>query len=360
MAETYRVSLVDFPDVERQEAIRLISSGFGVSEEMSACFLDRMPVRVKENAPLEEAREYVGAFVKLGAIASLENQATGRAETYSGAHKKVMELDAVESKIDAPPAQREGTTPSQPSIVDTLKNDGFETWVADRQPSEKERMKLKLAGLGLVAFVVAIAVITGGNEPPRVYLVNALGIPVQVRFGDTTVYLDPHTFELQEGIETGRHEVTTSTVFDEIISTEVVHIPDDEVVAAYNVLGAADIYTENLHYTTFQPGDHNTWEYFIGQTFAYQSEVVFAFVEPPVDMETPGFRRYFGFVEPEQWGWQVSLEILLENGQPGEARTLAMTIDRYDARAEAEAYLETLLRSAPSEDPYTTSSYRFR
>lgn len=117
MTEEFRVRLADFPDVARSEAIRRLSMAFGVPEQMCVHFVDRMPTIVKQNAPLDDARQYVGVLVKLGAVATLENQETGRIEEYSGALKAVPVPDAFEPEKEMPAAKLVPSASRRPDLL---------------------------------------------------------------------------------------------------------------------------------------------------------------------------------------------------------------------------------------------------
>ena len=74
------------------------------------------------------------------------------------------------------------------------------------------------------------------------------------------------------------------------------------------------------------------------------------------------YRRFLGFVDPGDWGWQCSLDVLVYHDRGADAQTLAETIDRYDPTANAQLYLEELMENPPqSEDDYRNEygGYRY-
>ena len=246
---------------------------------------------------------------------------------------------------------------------------GFKQWTATRAP--RDHVKL---GIAVAATVLLLAILAGWSTRPKprvTYLVNALGIPVVIEFGDDTVPLEPHSY-IEGAFKNGTYEVTARDTVGTVLSTEMVEIPDGDYINAYNTLGAADVYFDKIEYVSgCSPGStrpmcQQSDEYYvlhIGETFVSYPDIDFAFIEPPNFVDSTSrrtLRRFLGFIDPGDWGWQCSLDVLVTADRGADAQTLAETIDRYDPTASAQLYLDSVLANPPQyEDEYQPSYGRY-
>lgn len=204
-------------------------------------------------------------------------------------------------------------------------------------------------GIALVV-VAAVAGLGGwaylGAKNPEIWFINALSVPVEISMGEETISLGAHSYE-EHTFSPGAYDITVSAD-GETITEESVDVPGFTDAVAYNVLGAADLIYQGVVYTTVDTGlNEDTYDFHINETFVVRDDVNYLFEAPPDEISlssgtTRATHHYFGFVDPEAWGWAISLEVLVGLGRDAEAQTLAETIDRWQGSSDASATLTTL------------------
>ena len=369
MNEAYRVTLVDFPGTSRLEASLQLANAFGVSKEVSDQMVEQMPAPVKESAPLDEAHEYVQALTAIGATVTLENTTTGHVERFtaltclgsSQASEPFSASQPIDAKNDAKPTWPSAQWPAAPRLNSPAGSRDYQSWTKAKGPSDHK--SLFIGGGVILVLLVLFAIWAAGPKSHDTYLVNALGVPVTVQFGDEVVSVPAQSY-LKQSFKDGTYVVTAKNADGMILSTETVVIPGGDSVAAYNVLGAADLYVENVEYRTdFRPNDNPDYELRIGRTFVVEEDIDYLFVAPPDEIQittNTAYRRYFGFVDPSDWGWRCSLDVLVGHEFLADAMVLASTIDRWDTTAQAQVYLDALLANPPVYDEYAPEYERPR
>lgn len=213
-------------------------------------------------------------------------------------------------------------------------------------------------GGGAVRVVVGLLVVAGlvaaggffylKSRNAEIYYVNALNIPVDITFGGESFTVAPHSY-LERSYEPGPYDITVSNSEGEVIAEESLEIPGFTDAVAYNVLGAADLYAEGVVYRTVETGlEENPYEIYIGETFVTRDGVDYVFEEAPDEISVSSSssqetRWYFGFVDPGDWGWQASLDVLVNLGRTADAQAMATNIDQWDSTANAQAYVSNIM-----------------
>ncbi len=197
------------------------------------------------------------------------------------------------------------------------------------------------------------------------WFVNGLGVPVEIMFGRETVYLEAHS-HAQRTVSPGLYDLSVVTLAGETMALETVEVPGFTDVVAYNVLGAADLYAERIVYRAIAIGDEKiASQIYVGETFVTRDNVYYLFERPPSKIIVPPdsapqplpvppiadrfeatTRWYFGFVQPDAWGWKSSLDVLVEQERITDAQQLAQEIDQWDPEAGARVYLNASVRRA--------------
>lgn len=216
--------------------------------------------------------------------------------------------------------------------------------------------------LGVLILVAAIG--AGGffylqARNAELQLVNALGIPVEITIGDQSATVDPHSWQ-EISVAPGSYTITVANEAGETIAEEDVEVPGFTDVVSYNVLGAADLYAEGVVYQTVVTGTgDNPYEVFIGETYVTRDDVDYVMEEAPDSVSVSGSqstdtRWMFYFVDPADWGWQASIDVLIGLERTADATTLAQNIDQWDTNAGAQNYLSSILGGAAWPEEFGT------
>lgn len=164
---------------------------------------------------------------------------------------------------------------------------------------------LKALAVLAVIIGIAIAVVIATQEPTELWVVNALGVPVTVMVDDVRVDLQPESWHPME-IGGGDCEVVVSTAAGEI-SRETIDVDGGNVMAVYNVLGAAWVFGDTIWYGG--SGDRN-WELYAFQTFhdIDEERVQLRFRGVPNSTSSSSGVATYRFVGVgQQWGWQYTV-----------------------------------------------------
>ena len=111
----------------------------------------------------------------------------------------------------------------------------------------------RLSKKDLFLLVLTICVVVGGvyiawsaNVDQRVFLVNGLDVPTQVAVDGQTRTVGPGHIEIS--LHRGVHQVRVTGPGGELLEEGPIDVPSGAGAVAYNVLGAAPLYTETIIY----------------------------------------------------------------------------------------------------------------
>jgi Tetratricopeptide repeat len=181
----------------------------------------------------------------------------------------------------------------------------------------------------LAAAAAALAIVWGIVESrghSDVYFVNALDIPVQIHAGKEDVKV-PAGDRVMKRLAEGELEVRVQGEGGRVLDQGRVKIPGGYDVVAYNVLGAAPLYKENVtYYANTPPKDDNGEEPIlrVGETLVTEKDIDFVFREQPKTIEMPkgSLTTVKTHFDVAPGGWKLSVAYLLTKEHPKEALAL--------------------------------------
>jgi tetratricopeptide (TPR) repeat protein len=183
----------------------------------------------------------------------------------------------------------------------------------------------------------ALAAVLGGalwawweSVERRVFLVNRLGVPVEVSIDGR-----PHPLAVSAlvPITLGRgvHQVTVKTG-GRILDEGPVDVPGSSSVLAYNVLGAAPLYKETVSYGSGNAPPQGGFEFYGARRLVDPGHADFVFAQPPqsisVDSHASG-PQLRSHLDLANGGWETTVSVLRDRG----AREQALRVCLDAARA---------------------------
>lgn len=205
-----------------------------------------------------------------------------------------------------------------------------------------------LAGVGVLGAVLLGAATTfWASRHATLHVVNGLPIPVVARVGDVELSV-PSEGIAQATLEVGRYPVAIRTIDGRLIEEQPLDVFAGEDVLAFNVLGAAPIYREEIVYSASAATPPSSEPSVgCGESDIHWGSVDFAFVEPPASMSlssrTSTTTRTHTDVVPG--GWQMCAGVLASREQTAEALALTARV------AEATGYpMEVVSIAAAIDD----------
>ncbi|RKG98869.1 hypothetical protein D7V97_32430 [Corallococcus sp. CA053C] len=197
-------------------------------------------------------------------------------------------------------------------------------------PSNSPRRRHLLLGGGGASALVLVVFFLFVSGYEGVLFVNGLDVPVQVS-------VDGEPFELASGghvkrhLRTGLREVDVRAGEAPLVHDTVYVTHKGQLV--YNVLGAAPLFWESIHYTSSPQGDASAppVQPLAGTPWLQLDNVDFALTDPPTSIsmrkEDRGSttRTHLGLAPG---GWKTSVNWLLSTHHPAEADRLARAVLR--------------------------------
>lgn len=175
-------------------------------------------------------------------------------------------------------------------------------------------------------------------SPPALWVVSGLEVPITVQFGDHTVDFDGPGFEQVVDVSAGDHEVVVTTGDGQEVIRETVELHRGDPVAVYNVLGAALVYRERIHYG-YGSNDDNLFRLLAGPANYYRvnddDEYHLQFEDIPDVVSTSGGGAYYDFVgvpPGAKFHWEALLDWYV----------------KYDMEDDIKATIERILPYTPN------------
>lgn len=204
----------------------------------------------------------------------------------------------------------------------------------------------RLIGLGVAAGVAAaIFGIHAASSTMDVRILNGLDIPVEVSIGDRVKRVEPGRMEILEA-ETGEQEIVARRVDGEVVEQLREEIQSFRGLVAYNVLGSAPLYAEEIIYSDKPVEEENEFVFYGGTSFVslMKEQVHYLFQDPPATIQIGrsgrGVRRS---VNSWKIGWRET------------ARYLAL---REKTGKEAVELLRRVIRAQPDDTEAIYDSLR--
>jgi tetratricopeptide (TPR) repeat protein len=183
---------------------------------------------------------------------------------------------------------------------------------------------------------VTLAVVAAGtwwawseNVVRRVFLVNRLGVPVEVSIDGK-----PHPLPLAAlvplSLDRGVHQVKV-VAGGRVLEEGPVDLPGTSSVLAYNVLGVAPLYREAVYYGSGSANAPESFEFYGGRRLVAPGNADFVFTKPPASISVdsnasgPQVRWHFDLVDG---GWQATVSILRSRNTRDEALRVCLDIAR--------------------------------
>lgn len=145
-------------------------------------------------------------------------------------------------------------------------------------------MLLLLAASGAAVFGMGSAL--WASRHATLYVVDGLPVPVVATIGDARIEVAAES-QGSLVLGTGSHVVTITTLDGRTLETGTLEARAGEDVLAWNVLGAAPLYREDVIYgsSLYQPTEPPEPELACGRTDVHWSSVDYAFVDPPSSIQ---------------------------------------------------------------------------
>lgn len=171
-------------------------------------------------------------------------------------------------------------------------------------------------------------------------IANGLDVPVRVRVGDEGLEIPPNGI-VTESFGVGDYHLVTTDPKGTILEEESLSIPNraESDVVAWNVLGAAFLYENEVPYS--KQGDMAVRDpkIFCGEQLIIRNDVDYSFEELPDEISLPEhtsfvYRTLFNIIPG---GWRLCAHHLAGSGRPDEGIALSSRFadlnDQYDLRS---------------------------
>lgn len=187
------------------------------------------------------------------------------------------------------------------------------------------RISLAAMMTGAILLGATIWTLTTSSD---VHLVNGLPVPVVVEFGVERVEVPPNGRRTLSKVEAGPYKITARTSDGRLIEELSVEVLGGFDAVAYNVLGAAPLYIEQVIYSEHDTQDPQA-TLLTGQSWFQRDHVEYVFKEAPTQITTSQYAK--GSViryqlELLDGGWQSARGWLLSDGKIVEAARLSASV----------------------------------
>jgi hypothetical protein len=182
-----------------------------------------------------------------------------------------------------------------------------------------------------LAFVTAAAAIAWGvienSSHSDVQFLNGLDVPVQISAGKKQLTV-PAGGHVSERMKSGNFTVRVQ-IGGQLVEEEKIEVPGGFDLVAYNVLGAAPLFRENVIYypdsVTHPPEDKSLPEFLAGQKLVTAKNVDYVFRDQPqtIEMDKNASTATRTHVDVVPGGWKISVAYLLSQKKSELAATIA-------------------------------------
>ncbi|HVQ28150.1 MAG TPA: tetratricopeptide repeat protein [Vicinamibacteria bacterium] len=195
----------------------------------------------------------------------------------------------------------------------------------------------RLSKKDLFLLVLTLCVVVGGvymawsvNVDQRVFLVNALDVPTQIAVDGQTRTVGPGHVEIS--LHRGVHHVRVTGAGGELLEEGPIDVPSVAGAVAYNVLGAAPLYTETIIYGTGSGRNAPpTVVLHAGQRLVVSPHADFVFRAAPrsisVDKSSSSSHARLHF-DMAAGGWATTTSWLHERGDSASALRICLDVAR--------------------------------
>lgn len=191
------------------------------------------------------------------------------------------------------------------------------------------------------AAVFGIGSTLWASQHATIYVVDGLPVPITATIGGQTVQVAPES-QAAIVVGTGTHAVSITTVDGRTIEQGSIAARAGEDVLAWNVLGAAPLYLEQVVYgsSMYQPPTAPDPELACGHTDVHWGSVDYAFVEPPSSIQMDS-----------QYGTETRSHAAVA---PGGFRLCAALLASRQSYPEAVALITHVAEALPTADSVTS------
>ena len=165
-------------------------------------------------------------------------------------------------------------------------------------------------------------------DPPPLYVVNGLPVPVQIEADGQTVHLPANSRDFIVDLPAGESEVVVRTEDGRTLATDTIEMTRGRAMAIYNVLGAAFVLHRKIWYGFGFQNEDPDYRLYVDDAFHdLEFERVQLIFEAPPERVTSRlgsgdvYLRYVGFPEGE-WDWKATVAELRRTGQTDQAEAI--------------------------------------
>lgn len=163
------------------------------------------------------------------------------------------------------------------------------------------------------------------SQHATLYVVDGLPVPVMATVGGTTLRIEPES-QVSVVLGTGTQPVTITTIDGRTLETGMLEARAGEDVLAWNVLGAAPLYLEQVVYgsSMYQQPTGPDPELACGHSDIHWGSVDYAFVEPPssIQMDSRYGTETRTHADVAPGGFRLCAALLATRAQYADAVTL--------------------------------------
>jgi tetratricopeptide (TPR) repeat protein len=167
------------------------------------------------------------------------------------------------------------------------------------------------------------------NVVQRVFLVNRLGLPVDVSIDGHSQAL-PAFALVTTSLHRGVHLVKVSAG-GRVLDEGPIDVPGGSTVVAYNVLGAGPLYNDTVVYGAGNASPAERFDFYGGQRLVAVANADFVFTQPPrsisVDSSASGPQTRWHF-DLADGGWQATASMLRDRGASETALRVSLDVAR--------------------------------
>jgi tetratricopeptide (TPR) repeat protein len=199
-----------------------------------------------------------------------------------------------------------------------------------------------LLGLTLCAIAVGGYLAWSANVDQRVFIVNGLDVATEIAIDGRSRGV-PAGGKIEISLHRGIHRIRVTGPKAQLLEEGPVDIPSVDGAVAYNILGAAPLYTETVVYGTGAGSNSPSVELHAGKRLVVSPHADFVFVPAPrtISVESSSAsshtRRHF---DRAAGGWETTTRWLEERGDPFSALRISLAV------AEAEPTVTGAIEAA--------------
>ncbi len=188
--------------------------------------------------------------------------------------------------------------------------------------------RITVGALAATAMIVGLS-LHHRTTHDRVHFLNGLDLPVVIRMGEHEIRV-PSQGRLERQFTAGAYDIVTHLEDGTLVEERRVHVPGDVDFAAYNVLGAAPLFLQQVPYTAEGAPAHlaeesSKFRSLAGRSWVQWDDVDFLFQDPPSEIQMAKTRRIEtrACVDVVPGGWRMAVEHLAGTDDMADAAAVA-------------------------------------